>query len=229
MSEVVAHYQKMWDHACVRFQRNEFELDPLIGSNNDTRRGLTCIARLDANVKAKVQSFIDEAKQLFPNQYFYPLTDLHLTIMSIISCEQHFVLSSIDEAEYIAILEEIATQIHPFKVIFKGITASPSCILLQGIVESNQLQLMRNLIRDKFKNSPLKHSIDTRYPITTAHCTIMRFKAPVANPQKLVAFLNQYRAFDFGITNVSSVKLVFNDWYQTQRLTKKLFKTALTY
>ena len=42
------------------------------------------------------ESYIKEIKKIEPNQYFYPNSDIHITVMSIISCYDGFDMTKID-------------------------------------------------------------------------------------------------------------------------------------
>lgn len=109
-----------------------------------------------------------------------------------------------------------------FNIHFKGITASSSCILIQGFPENEQLSTLRNKLRENFKQSGLFVSIDTRYKIFTAHLTVMRFSLPLTNNQKLLELLDKYRDYDFGIYQLNQIELVFNNWYQQRSITQQL-------
>lgn len=225
MNEPQEIYQELWDQSRKKFLRNEFELDTLIDNPHDLRRGITCLVRFNDSVTSSVESFIKDAKLIEPNQYYYPKSDLHLTIMSIITCHEGFSLNSININDYISIIEECTSAIKPFKIHFKGITASPSCIMLQGFPHTDAINQARDYLRRRFKKSTLQCSIDSRYTIKTAHSTIIRFRKPVSSHGKFLDFLNCCRELDFGTMDVNSFELVFNDWYQKSEKTKVLHRS----
>ncbi len=195
-------------------EEGKVEWDPLIDAPSDERYGITLLARPNQAVKENIQAFLSEIKSIMPEQYYYPDSDVHLTVMSIISCYEGFQLEQIEPEAYQAVINACLDGIHPFRIFFRGITASPSCILIQGFPENDALHLLRNRLRQEFQASSLEHSIDKRYAIQTAHSTVLRFRTPEVPHQSLTPLLKAYRHTDFGMTEVDQLELVFNDWFQ---------------
>lgn len=227
MNEITTIYQQLWDQSVEKFRREQYELDPLINDRSDTRRGLTLIARFDPKTVEVINNFLYEARRIDPGQYYYPASDLHLTVLSVISCTANFSLKDVKLADYKAVINQSLAGVGPLKLAFKGITASPSCILLQGIPQDNQLNNMRARLRAGFKNSNLQHSIDSRYAIKTAHSSIIRFQAQVKNSERFINLLEKYRDFDFGTLEINELEFVFNDWYQKQEMGQILHRQPL--
>ena len=95
--------------------------------------------------------------------------------------------------------------VNKIKIHYKGITASPSAIMIQGFPSDETLNNLRNRLRENFKNSGLQQSIDSRYEISTAHSTIMRFQDKLQNPEKLIETATKFRDYDFGEFEVKSI------------------------
>src|SRR5690606_2272383 len=123
-----------------------------------------------------IQKFLNSIKTIEPSQYYYKNSDIHITVMSIISCYDGFQLENIDISEYIDLISKSLIENPEIEIRFRGITASPSCIMIQGFINNNFLNSIRNNLRNNFKNSNLQQSIDKRYSIETAHTTVMRFQ-----------------------------------------------------
>jgi 2'-5' RNA ligase len=221
------HYNGLWENALQKFQAGNFEIDPFLTATNDNRFGITLLFRPGQEVKDKTEAFLQELRQLEPEQYYYPVSDMHVTVMSVISCHAGFSLGSINLAEYIAVLQECLADIKPFKVDFAGITASPSCVMVQGFPATDQLNELRNKLRQGFRKTSLLQSIDSRYVLQTAHCTVVRFKEPLRNTPAFLDKLQEYRSHSFGSTAVEQVELVYNDWYQRQALVQRLYMSEL--
>lgn len=221
MSEKLsAHYKSMWKTASGQFKSGICDIDPLIASKDDQRRGITLLARPEREIAAEILDFQNELKKLEAHQYHQPHTDLHLTVLSIISCDDKFELNQIESQAYQNLILNCLTE--PITVRLEGITASPSGVLIQGFPEGEGLENLRNELRNKFKSSSLQHSIDSRYKINTAHLTIMRFRQPLANSKEFVKVLDRYRDYAFGMMQISQLHLVFNDWYQRADIVKDL-------
>lgn len=227
MSDLKNLYAQMWSDSIDRFKRNNCEIDPLIKDESDMRRGITVLSYFNDSVGCKVSNFLEELKTIEPEQYYYPKSELHVTILSIISCISGFKLSHIDVEAYSSIFKEAIKNIDGFKINFKGITVSPSCILIQGFPDSTQLNHLRDSLRVGFKRANLELNIDSRYKISTAHATVVRCVTPFKNSNELLAVLSNYRDYDFGTLEIKSLELVFNNWYQNLSITRCLSSTRL--
>jgi 2'-5' RNA ligase len=221
------HYHQMWTYASHQFELGRFEYDELIDSPNDSRRGITLLARPPESMKIAIKSMLNDLQDTEPWQYYYPTTDIHLTGLSIISCYEGFTLNHININDYVDLVREVLHTYTSFKISFRGLTASPSCLIVQGFLMDDELTNIRNGLRDKFQTSNLQHSIDKRYSIQTAHSTIVRFKKPLLNPDSFLQKVKKYRNLDFGTFEVNELELVFNDWYQRASTTVVLERFSL--
>ncbi|MCA1928341.1 2'-5' RNA ligase family protein [Rheinheimera sp.] len=213
------HYQSLWLQSLQKFEQQQFDTDPLLTATNDSRYGVTLLARPSEQVKQQIQQHLAELMLLESAQYYYPASDLHLTILSLISCYAGFTLSQIDTAAYVELVEEVLADAAPFRLHFRGITASPSCVLVQGFFDGQELNQLRAKLRSAFGLSTLQHSIDQRYVIQTAHMTVLRFTQQPANPALFLQKLKAFTSVDFGSCVIDQLELVGNDWYQRQQKT----------
>ncbi|MBA9076053.1 MULTISPECIES: 2'-5' RNA ligase family protein [Rufibacter] len=224
---LLEHYTCLWEETEAQFTAGHFELDPLLDSPHDSRRGLTVLIRPGAEVKARLRQFLQELAQLEPAQYYYPASDIHITLLSIISCYPGFQLGQINLAPYSHLVQQALQGVSPFQVEFTGMTASPSCVMVQGFPLGEQLNQLRNNLRTAFQASGLQQSIDQRYAIQTAHSTVVRFRKPLQQPQQFLEKLREYRHQAFGSCVVREVELVYHDWYQRQENTQVLGRFSL--
>jgi 2'-5' RNA ligase len=216
------HYTALYNESIEKIVTNTYQIDNQIDSLSDRRFGITLLIRPDSQTKKNIQGFLDELKQIDPEQYYYPSSDIHITVLSIISCYDGFDLETISIPDYIAIIEKSLVGIQDIAINFQGVTASPSAIMLQGFTNSDSLDDLRNNLRTNFTNSGLQESIDKRYSINTAHSTVARFRKEISHTEKLIAILEKYRNFDFGKFKVEKYHLVYNDWYQREQFVKEL-------
>ncbi|AWW29302.1 mutarotase [Echinicola strongylocentroti] len=212
-----SHYESLFQSARQQLIHDQYEVDKKIDNPSDSRRGITLLARPDHHCKTKITAFLDELQLLDPSQYYYPQSDLHITIMSIISCYAEFQLEQINPKEYISIILDSLRHIPPIKVHFAGVTLSPAGVLVQGYPDGEALQELRDRLREHFKSSTLQQSLDKRYTIQTAHSTIMRYRHPLKNKDKFLQTIESNRHTDFGTFTVSELELVVNDWYQRKK------------
>lgn len=220
--DLAAHYKQLFTESSKAILENNYVIDTKIDAENDNRFGITLLIRPPESIKNKIQSFLNELKKEDPAQYYYPNSDMHITVLSIISCYNGFSLNQINTEAYIALIEENLTVLQNLEINLNGITASNSTIMIQGFPANDSLNLFRDLLRKAFQNSSLEQSIDSRYTLFTAHISVCRFRNPIANTQKLVSLLEKYRKQDFGKFTVDKVELVCNDWYQRKEKTQVL-------
>ncbi|WP_298504867.1 mutarotase [uncultured Maribacter sp.] len=216
------HYIQLYKDAIRKISSDHYEIDELIDSKLDQRFGVTLLFRPSNEVKGKIQKFLSELKQVEPNQYYYPNSDIHITVMSIISCYEGFDSKKIELSKYVELIKKCLPKKSDIKIQFKGVTASNSCIILQGFMNNNIINDIRNSLRKEFKNSKLEQSLDKRYSIETAHSTIVRFKEEFKQKEKFLNIIDKYVDFDFGTFEVEKMELVYNDWYQRKEFVKEL-------
>lgn len=222
------HYDQLWNQSLQKFRNNEFQLDPLLSSANDDRYGLSLIARPSDKVRRNVVRLLDEIKIAAPNQYYYPASDLHVTILTLISCYDGFTLNQIDTAEYQKIVEGAITNVPPFNIEFKGLTASPAGILIRGYPEGDWLSILRKKLRERIRSSGLQHSMDKSYIRKTAHITAIRFKEPLIQPRNFINKITQLKNYDAGSYVLDHVEMTGNDWYQKKGKVKTVARFPLT-
>jgi len=216
------HYDQLYKTSSEVISAGNYSIDSELKNESDSRFGITLLIRPNDEIKANIKFFLNELKEAEPEQYFYPDSDIHITVMSIISCSTAFKLDQISPNDYIQLICKSMVDADKIKIHFKGITASPSAIMIQGFPTDETLNNFRNKLRENFKNSDLQQSIDSRYTISTAHSTVMRFQEPLKNPKKLIEIMDKFRDFDFGEFAVENLELVYNDWYQTEKNTRVL-------
>ena len=221
------HYNKLYNDSIQRIQTDSYQIDDLIDSDSDSRFGITLLLRPDHRVKEEIQKFLNKIKRIEPEQYYYQNSDLHVTVMSIISCYNGFDLSQIKIEDYIKIIRRSIDELRSFDIEFRGLTASPSCLMVQGFLKDDTLNQIRSNLRNNFKNSDLEQSLDKRYAIQTAHSTIFRLKKKLDNKEKFLRTIEEYRDHYFGIFKVNTLELVFNDWYQRKEYVKTLHRFEL--
>ncbi|MCC9066176.1 mutarotase [Flavobacterium piscisymbiosum] len=216
------HYDQLYKKSSEAILAGNYKLDSQLNNESDSRFGITFLIRPSEIIKANIQLFLDELKAVEPHQYYYPDADIHITVMSIISCYDGFTLDKINVHEYIDLIQQSLVHLDAIKIGFRGVTASPSAIMIQGFPTDESLNNFRDKLRENFKKSSLEQSIDSRYAISTAHSTVMRFQDKLENPEQLIQVVEKYRDYDFGKFEAKNLELVYNDWYQREKNTIRL-------
>ncbi len=125
--ELLKHYNSFYCNTIDEIRQNRLSVDPLISSIQDNRRGITLLLRPESETKKRVQQFLRTLEEIDPGQYYYTVSDMHVTVMSIISCYNGFTRNQIDEARYVEVIKKSIAEINPFRLVFNGITTSLSC------------------------------------------------------------------------------------------------------
>jgi len=219
--DLADHYNNLYQNSIDEIKTEGCKTDPLIKSPIDNRFGITLLIRPPILVKKRIEIFLNELKKIDDQQYYYAPSDIHITLMSIISCADGFELKNISIPDYIQVVEESLQDVGKFRIKFKGITASTSTIMIQGFY-GEILNTLRNNLRNNFHKSNLEQTIDKRYSIKTGHSTVVRFQNKLEQESNYLDVLEKYKDFDFGEFDVNRVELVFNDWYQRKEHVKVL-------
>lgn len=227
MSDFNTHYNALFEASSKAFLAGNYFIDHHIKSASDNRFGLTLVIRVNDQITSNIQSFIDELKKIEPPQYYYPNSDIHVTVMSIVSCYEGFRLENISVPDYINVIEKSMAGINAFDIDFCGVTASSSAILIRGFPNGDELNNLRNKLRVNFKNSGLEESIDKRYSIFAAHITVARFSHRIKEAGKLINIIEENSNRYFGKMKVEEIELVYNDWYQREEQVKQLHKFSI--
>ncbi len=209
-------YDSFWQEALDYFATGQVEVDPyLAGIRPDHRRGLSVILRPGRRVVDQFSALVGELSQVEPDQYYYQPAEFHITILSLFTATEKFQPYFDKIPLYRAALTPVLSDTERFTVHFRGITATKSTVMIQGYPEDAHLERLRDRVRQALHSHGLGEGLDTRYRITTAHVSILRFRALPHDLKRLVDVLNDYREYDFGPSTFETLQLVKNDWYMS--------------
>jgi 2'-5' RNA ligase len=211
--EISGIYQRLWNEAVSAFECGEHKLDPHLSDKaNDRRRGATLICRPSPTVREAVEEYIKRLTEVCPGQHFYRPEELHITVLSIISGTELWEQEMPKLEACRPIIGEVLSRCRPFKIHFRGVTASPDSVLIQGF-PTDGLAALRDELRAAFKRHGYGDMSDQRYKATTAHMTAMRFSKRCADLKPLLSLLAVSREIDFGECEIDTIQLIMGDWY----------------
>lgn len=221
-------YHQLWTEAAAAFASGRPQIDPHLANRaKDFRRGVTLAFRPSSAVRAKVKDFMEQLARVAPGQHLYLPEELHVTVLAIISGSEFWRKEMRPLAASRAILNEVLQRSPAFKVHFRGVTASPGAVLVQGFPANDALKKMRDELRVAFGRNGLGGQLDRRYKINSAHMTVMRFGRPDTDWQRLAAWLAENRETDFGEVEVSCIQLVWGDWCASADVVRTLQEYGL--
>jgi len=228
LSEVPRLYEKLWREATAAFERGGPRQDPFLKNRaTDQRRGVTLIARPDSEVRDRVALFLREIAEVAPQQYYYRPAELHLTVLSVIPVSDSWQKAVQRLPEYLAVLDSVLKNRCTFSIAFRGVTASPEAVLIQGFPLNDTLKQMRDDLRAALTRHGLGDNLDRRYRVVAAHLSVVRFSTPMADWKPLKALLTSHRKTDFGECRVRALQLIENDWYASAGTVRTLCEYPL--
>jgi 2'-5' RNA ligase len=213
LTEAQRIYDQLWSKTSAALESGGLRVDPLLrGKAGDPRRGATLVARPNAGVRKRVETFLREAAAICPGQHFYQPEELHVTMLSVISGSKSWREEIHRLPVCRTVLDEVLKNCRAFLVKFRGVTVSPEAVLVQGFPQDNALARLRDELRSALRDRGVGENLDRRYKIVAAHLTVMRFSSPQADWKRLLDFLQAHRETDFGETRFRSLELIWGDW-----------------
>jgi 2'-5' RNA ligase len=208
----------MWSAAIKKIRAGKVDLDPVLAARvPDRRRGLTLMTRPSRDARKRVMKFLRELHRLESDQHYYAPTELHLTILSPFTTTVNHQPFFARLKKYISAVDAALRRAGPMRIEFRGVTASPGAILIQGFFADSALNDLRDDLRRELRARGLTRGLDMRYRLETAHMTVMRFRASLRDPKKFTAALARARHHSFGSTTIRNPALVRNDWYMSHQ------------
>jgi hypothetical protein len=209
-------YDEMWQRAMEAFQRSELQIDPqLLDIKHDQRLGLGCIIRPVLATFPALPVLLDELAYLVPDQHYYRLEELHISVLTPIPSFVGFDLMAVPLGDYLEMFRTAVATHPPFALTFAGVTASPSAIMLQGFFPPGTLASLRTTLMAALEEAGLAACMDRRYPLRGAHMTLLRFSRPPGDLSSLRRRLTELRETPFGSSWVTEIRLVTADWYMS--------------
>src|SRR5690606_27025947 len=119
--------------------------------------------------------FLSQLKVIEPTIYCQPLSDLHVTVMAIISCRDGFSYRTLDLKAYLDRIAASICDIKPFDVHFRGLSLSKEAVMISGFPADGSLEEIRDNLRSQFKSEDIFQTLDIRYKTVLSHMTAVRF------------------------------------------------------
>lgn len=210
---LTAIYDDLYREFQSRLRSNDIQPDLNIDNIHDNRYGISLIIKPSQTVTQSFLDFQDAVRAIEPQQYFYAKNEIHITVLSLISCRADLKIHDVSINDYRTVIQSALDGIPPFTMTFRGVSASDTAMMIQGFPQTNTLDTLRNRLRIKFQESGLFQTIDERYRLSTAHATVIRLRKEISSVELLIQVLNKYIGFEFGTLEVDSLSLTYNDWY----------------
>jgi 2'-5' RNA ligase len=221
-------YDGLWASARERIRSGAVDLDPVLQAREpDRRRGLTVVARPSPALRRTLAQFLHELRRLEPDQYYYTPSEFHLTILSLFTATVEHGPFFAQKERYFDAVAGALKGVGQVRLMFRGITASPGAVMVQGFFQSGALPRLRARLRRQLTRHGLAAGIDQRYRLRSAHMTVLRFCSPLRHPGRFALALEQARRRAFGSLSIRELLLVENDWYMSRSASRTLKRYVL--
>ena len=207
-------YEHLWNEFVRAIERNDLELDRhLLNKAQDFRRGLTLVFRPSQKVEDAIRPFLRQLTEAAPGQYFYRPEEFHVTVLSLIPGSENWRDQFHHLTAFQSVIDQVLQRHRRFAINFRGVTASPGAVMIQGFPEDDTLARIRDDLREALRQARLGEQLDARYKIQTAHVTVMRFCNAKLDGKRTLELLKAWRTTDFGEASVEYLGLILGDWY----------------
>lgn len=182
----------------------------------DDRMALTLVLRPSPEAAEAALRALKPLRRLEPRQYFYPASDLHITVLDLIPGQSGLPCPSPPLIQrYRDLLAPVLADTASFPVFLRGLTASESAVLVKGYYHSGTLDGLRARLREALAQGGLPAR--ERYGTRSCHLTAMRLAAPVSDPSAFLNALRQLEDHPLGVFPVCQAELVYHDWYDARK------------
>lgn len=227
-AQLRARYDRLWSGSIEKIRAGQVELDPVLTARvADARRGLTVTARPCLPVRERVQRWLDELRHLEPDQHYYSPSEFHVTVLSLFTATVEHGAFLAQTQRYLSALDSALRSAAALSIRFEGITASPGTVMIQGFLDGNGLNDLRDVLRRELSAGGLGAGLDQRYRLQTAHMTVARFRAPLRDSRRFAVALENARQRRFGTATIGGLRLVKNDWYMSRSVTETVKRYRL--
>lgn len=214
-------YNRIFNDHINDIKNGNIETDCFLSSQReDNRRGISLIIPIPFN-SIKYLSLVNAFRDIESDQYYYPLSDLHITIFTFLSARDTYKNNKELEDEFIHITKTALDNLNKISIFFSGITFSKEAGFINGY-DNDVLISIRDNIRKEIDKKGLQ--IDERYKSETAHVTFMRFKNRISDVNRFYNKIMEIKDNKVEEINLRKIELVEHDWYNTE-INKRVIST----
>ncbi|MBN1569937.1 MAG: TIR domain-containing protein [Acidobacteria bacterium] len=208
-------FDEIRQKARPHLQENDPEIDPnLLDLTNDTRRGISLVIRPSEDVKSLLGEVQARLRKIAPSQHHYLPGDLHTTVLSLITAKEEFHLDYKFVTCCIESLSVTFQNQQPFRIHYHGLSSTRDCILVNGYYRDGTLDQIREEARKQAIIQGLTDKMEQRLWNESAHLTCVRFCCR-DHALELSQEVDKCRELELGISPVTEIQLVLNDWYMS--------------
>jgi hypothetical protein len=191
----------VWHH----LERSARGVSPYVAGSSDI---VTTVMRLHAPLLTEAVARLATA---FPDEYWYPAADLHVTILG---------LRGVPEPDLVASIGTVLAGEGPFGATVRGLAMSRETVYARVFVDGERLGHVRRRLADAF-GAPVRPLVRN-----LAHANVARLRSP--DVARLSHRIADHHGSDFGAVSFTSVLLARTDKVFSAAGTTVLAEVALT-
>ena len=214
MEEQQATFKRLWD----RFSRQVSNNDGFVDYPDQTglrSQYVTTVVRLPQDIAQKCFSSL--ALEL-PNDYHYPMSDMHLTLLNLDALLANHALDNEQKMVLVEKIEKSISTLPPLEFKVSGLGLFPTTIYAQIYDVNEALEIYRKAIKDAVNELTGGESDGQALVKGIAFANLVRFKQKPG--PKLVGIINNLREVEFGSFTAARFELVTTDKLLSQENTR---------
>lgn len=148
-------------------------------------------------------------REVEPDQYYYPESDIHVTVFEFVSVRSDFRNYEKDIGAFEEVCTEALREVGPFEIALLGTVFTRTSGILAGY-DDDILTEIRDGIRNRSRArgiAPLE-----RYRSESAHISFMGYRAELRDRRGFLKLAKATRDLDLGTMTVRRLELVEHDW-----------------
>jgi len=212
-----AGYDRMWQQSYDDLVRGHVDPDP-VPIAMSKRWGISVIFRIPQVMSERFEAIVSDLRQWTCDTHvLYDISNLHTTIFAF-ECYRENVQQD-DEAvqRYTNILRELAREYTSFDIVYEGLSANRTGIIVQGYPLATQLQHLRHALQDRLRTAKLLSGPDAEQLRQGAHVSLVVFGGPIKAATPLTSYIAANRDTYYGTATIQRIQLV-----QYQRMPNKV-------
>jgi 2'-5' RNA ligase len=220
----VSLYKKIHQDNKRGISSGDISIDPCLADHLvDKRRGISLIIPVQG-IREEYEALVARFQDLAPEQYYYPLEDLHITVFDFVQAFEGYTRNAGWEDGFRQISHEALAGTGQFPLRLSGPVFSKAAGLLAGY-DDDILITIRNDIRRLMAMKGLRN--DERYESSSAHVTFCRFRSPLPDPAGFVRLIDACSDMHMGTEQVGFMELVEHDWYNSTATKRVIARIGL--
>jgi hypothetical protein len=208
---IAASYDRDWDAAADLLRAGAYigEEPPAEGS---LRWGVSVVVTMGADVGGTLGAVAENLRRRCRGAHLvYRRDDLHATVRSLEGYR-----TVVDEGALTRYADTVRTAcrgVGPVRLRLRGLSGSPTCLLVRGYPGRGMTELRRRLHRIAAANTPPGPlGVDAARIRASAHVTLAVLRPEGGPEPELCAFVDANRATELGVVEATGLSIVRYDW-----------------